>query len=268
MTDRLFCVAREAALEAGGLLLAHFRSDFQISKKGRINLVTEVDLKAEKTIVDRIRLNFPDHEILAEEQGTQTGNGPYKWIIDPLDGTTNYAHGYRFFCVSIAVETEGNLILGVVYDPVTEELFSATKGQGATLNDRPIHVSDEGELIDSLLCTGFSYHQKEIQKNLELFDRIIFHSQAIRRDGSAALDLCYVACGRFDGFWELSLNPWDVAAGRLIVEEAGGSVTAFSGSPCTIYDQQLLATNGKIHPAMIQQLTAETLTPETLTPDP
>ncbi|MDA2934163.1 inositol monophosphatase [Acidobacteria bacterium AH-259-D05] len=253
---KLFSVAREAALEAGQVLLAHFRQDLQISKKGRINLVTEMDLKAEKAIVDRIRSNFPDHEILAEEQGTyQTEKGPYKWIIDPLDGTTNYAHGYRFFCVSIAVEAEGDVILGMVYDPVTKELFSATRGQGATLNDQPIRVSNEDQLIDSLLCTGFSYHQEEIQKNLELFDRIIFHSRAVRRDGSAALDLCYVACGRFDGFWELSLNPWDVAAGRLIVQEAGGSVTAFNGSPCTIYDQELLATNGTIHSAMMKLLT-------------
>ena len=251
----LLAVATDIARDAGQILLAHFRQNVKVSKKGRIDLVTEMDLKVEKIIVDQIRLRFTDHEILAEEQGFQGADGPYKWIIDPLDGTTNYAHGYRFFSVSIAVETEGELIVGVVYDPVTDELFSATRGQGATLNDQPIHVSQEDQLIDSLLSTGFSYDREKIKKNLEPFNRMILHSQALRRDGSAALDLCYVACGRFDGFWELSLKPWDVAAGRLIVEEAGGSVTAFGGSPCTIYDPELLASNGKIHLAMMEILT-------------
>jgi myo-inositol-1(or 4)-monophosphatase len=236
-------------------LLTHFRSNLKVSKKRRIDLVTEMDLKVEKTIVNQIHLRFPGHEILAEEQGSQGKDGPYKWIIDPLDGTTNYAHGYRFFSVSIAVETKGELVLGVVYDPVTEELFSARRGQGATLNDQPIKISSANQLIDSLLATGFSYDQEEIKHNLALFNRMILHSQAIRRDGSAALDLCYVACGRFDGFWELSLSPWDVAAGRLIVEEAGGLVTAFSGSPSTIYNPELLASNGKIHSAMMALLT-------------
>lgn len=251
----LLAMATAIARNAGKLLLTHFREDHQISKKGRIDLVTEMDIKAEALIVDQIRRRFPDHEILAEEQGYQAGNGPYKWIIDPLDGTTNYAHGYRFFSVSIAVEYERELVLGVVYDPVTEELFSATRGQGATLNNQPIHVSDEDQLIDSLLVTGFSYDREEIKKNLEFFNRMILHSRAIRRDGSAALDLCYVACGRFEGFWELSLNPWDVAAGRLIVEEAGGSVTTFRGSPSTIYEPELLISNGKIHSAMMALLT-------------
>jgi len=252
--SKMLSVAREAALEAGKMLLSHLRSDFQVSKKGRINLVTAMDLKAEKIIVDRIRLDFPDHEILAEEGGRQPGSGPCRWIVDPLDGTTNYAHGYRCFSVSIAVEWEGQLSLGVVYDPVTEELFVARKGEGATLNGQPIQVSDENQLIDSLLCTGFSYQQPEIEKNLALFNRIIFHSQALRRDGSAALDLCYVACGRFDGFWELGLNCWDIAAGRLMVVEAGGGVTAFDGSSCTIYDPELLASNGKIHSKLMELL--------------
>ncbi len=250
-------MAKEAALEAGQMLLSHLQTDFQVSKKGRINLVTEMDLKAEKLIVDRIRLDFPDHEILAEERGTHAGSGPCKWIVDPLDGTTNYAHGYQCFCVSIAVELEGQLAVGVVYDPVTKEFFSARKDAGATLNGQPIQVSTEDVLVDSLLSTGFSYRKTEIQRNLELFDRIIFQCRAIRRDGSAALDLCYVACGRFDGFWELSLNCWDVAAGRLMVEEAGGCVTAFDGSPCTIYERELLASNGQIHSAMVEQLTAD-----------
>ena len=252
--SKMLSVAQEAALEAGQMLRLHLRTDFRVSKKGRIDLVTEMDLKAEKIIVDRIRLDFPDHEILAEEGGAQPGNGPCKWIIDPLDGTTNYAHGYRFFCVSIAMEWEGQLSLGVVYDPVTEELFVARKGEGATLNGQPIQVSSEDQLVDSLLCTGFSYDQTEIQRNLELFNRIIFQSQALRRAGAAALDLCYVACGRFDGFWELGLNCWDIAAGRLMVVEAGGGVTAFDGSSCTIYDPELLASNGKIHSKLMELL--------------
>ncbi len=252
----LLAAATEIARDAGQVLLTRFRKDIKVSKKGRIDLITEMDLKVERMIVDQIHLRFPDHEVLAEEQGSQAGDGPYKWIVDPLDGTTNYAHGYRFFSVSIGVESEGKLILGVVYDPVTEELFSAARGQGATLNGQPIRVSDEDLLINGLLCTGFSYDREEIKGNLELFNRMILHSQAIRRDGSAALDLCYVACGRFDGFWELSLNPWDMAAGRLIVEEAGGWVTAFNGSASTIYDRELLATNGKIHAEMMEILIA------------
>ena len=251
---KIFSVAQELALEAGQFLLSRFRSDFEISKKGRINLVTEIDLRAEEMIVSRIRREFPDHEILAEEEGSHVGNSSYKWVVDPLDGTTNYAHGYRFFCVSIAVEVENRPVLGVVYDPVTEELFSALRGQGAFLNERRVSVSSQDRLIDSLLCTGFSYDDQKIRENLKLFNRIILHTQAVRRDGSAALDLCYVACGRFEGFWELSLHPWDVAAGTLIVAEAGGLVTSFDGAVCTIYDQKILATNGKIHPDLIKLL--------------
>lgn len=253
--SKIFSVAQELALEAGRFLLSRFRSDLEISKKGRIDLVTEMDLRAEEIIVSRIRQEFPDHGILAEEEGSQVGNSSYKWVVDPLDGTTNYAHGYRFFCVSIAVEYENQPVLGVVYDPVTEELFSARRGEGAFLNERRISVSGQDCLIDSLLCTGFSYDDQKIRENLELFNRIILHTQAVRRDGSAALDLCYVACGRFEGFWELSLHPWDVAAGTLIVAEAGGLVTGFDGASCTIYDQQIMATNGKIHPDLIKLLT-------------
>lgn len=243
----MLSVAVEAALEAGQVLLEHLHTDFQISKKGRVDLVTEVDLKSEEMIVDRIRRDFPDHQILAEERGSEGGGAPYKWVIDPLDGTTNYAHGYRFFSVSIGLEVEKKMVLGVVYDPVTEELFTAERGQGARLNGKPIRVSDEQNLVDSLLCTGFSYNREEIRRNVELFGRFMLNARAVRRDGSAALDLCYVACGRFEAVWELSLHPWDVAAGKLIVEEAGGRVTRFDGSSCTIYDREFLATNARIH---------------------
>ena len=247
--------AREAALAAGELLLGRFRGDIEVSKKGRINLVTEMDLAAEKVVVDTILGRFPGHGILAEEGSRHSGDGIHRWIIDPLDGTTNYAHGYRFFSVSIALEARGALVLGVVFDPVTRELFSAVKGEGAFLNDRPIRVSSETALIDSLLCTGFSYQEEEIERNLSHFNRVIFCSRAVRRDGSAALDLAYVACGCFDGFWELSLSPWDVAAGLLLVQEAGGRVSAFDGSPCSVYDREFLATNGGIHAELSGLLT-------------
>ena len=240
--------AREAALEAGEVLLRyHVSRDFQVSKKGPINLVTEADVAAEQVVVRRIREAFPGHQILAEEQGKLEGDPEFCWLIDPLDGTTNFAHGYPMFCVSIGLEVEGEVELGVVYNPVSRELFSAIRGHGAFLNDSRIHVSQEAALPDSLLVTGFSYDMAEIQKNLRLFEKMMMHSRAVRRDGSAAMDMCAVACGRFDGFWEISLHPWDVAAGKVIVEEAGGCVTAFDGSPCTIYERELLASNGRLH---------------------
>ena len=249
-TKPILEIATQAAFRAGAILRARLGTDLQISKKGTIDLVTEADLEAERAIIDLIRSRFSDHEILAEEQGSQAGSADCKWIIDPLDGTTNFAHGYRFFCVSIAVEIGGAVTVGVVFDPVTEELFTTIKGEGASLNGSPIRVSTQEQLIDSLLCTGFSYQSEEIQSNLELFNRVIHQVRAVRRDGSAALDLCYVACGRFDGFWELSLNPWDVAAGTLMVQEAGGQLSGFDGSPCTIYDREILATNGRVHSAL------------------
>lgn len=250
----MLSVAAETAREAGKMLFEHLRKEFRISKKGRIDLVTEMDLRSERMIVDRIRSEFPDHQILAEEEGRRGGPSPYQWVIDPLDGTTNYTNGYRFFAVSIGLEFQGKILLGVVYDPVTDELFSAERGQGAYLNGEPIRVSDENLLVDSLLGTGFSYNQPEIQLNLDYFGRFVMHARAVRRDGSASLDLCYVACGRFDGMWELTLKPWDVAAGKVIIEEAGGLVTGFDGKPCTIYDGEILASNGKIHQQMIDVL--------------
>jgi len=253
-TDQILEVAQAAALESGRLLAEKQQTDFKIAKKGPVNLVTEMDIQAEQIIVDRILESFPDHQILAEERGSETGTAPVKWVIDPLDGTTNYAHGYRFFCVSIGVEVNGEMLVGVVYDPVCNELFSAVKGEGATLNGELIAVSKETSLQDALLCTGFSYREEEIEENLRLFNRMMKSSRSVRRDGSAALDLSYVACGRFDGFWELSLHPWDVAAGSLIVQEAGGKVTLFDGSPCRIYDPECLATNGRVHEAVSKLL--------------
>ncbi len=240
-------LAERIAREAGKLLLDNLDTGFFISKKGRINLVTEMDLKSEKLITSRIKDRFPQHEILAEEGGAQGSPAPFRWIIDPLDGTTNYAHGYRFFSVSIALEAYGRTVVGVVYDPVTDELFRAEAGKGAFLNGSPIQVSSEQSVEDSMLSTGFSYSPEAMQANLALFNRLIPKARAIRRDGSAALDLCYTACGRFDGFWEISLSAWDVAAGKLIVEEAGGRATLFDGRPCSIHDEEILASNGRIH---------------------
>jgi myo-inositol-1(or 4)-monophosphatase len=247
-------LAHRIAREAGRLLRERRDSSFGVSKKGRVNLVTEVDLAAEELIVGRIRDRFPSHAILAEEGGTADGTSSIRWVIDPLDGTTNYAHGYPLYCVSIGLELAGELVAGVVYNPVNRELFTAYKGGGARLNGRPISVSGQESLVDSLLCTGFSYQREEIGRNLRFFNRVMDSARSVRRDGSAALDLCFVACGRFEGFWELSLHPWDVAAGSLIVREAGGSVTRFDGSPVGIYDPECLATNGRIHDAMVEIL--------------
>jgi len=233
-------------------LREHLDTDFKVFKKGIVNLVTEVDLKAEKAILERIRRNFPDHNILSEEHGTSEGEVDYRWVIDPLDGTTNYSHRYPVFCVSIALEHAGQTILGIVYNPMSEEMFTAERGQGAFLNGKRVHVSAADSLIESLLCTGFSYDRDHVKSNLELFNKACMTAQAVRRDGSAALDLCYVACGRFDGFWELTLHPWDVAAGKLIIEEAGGCVTNIKGEPCTHYDPAIIASNGRIHAALTE----------------
>jgi myo-inositol-1(or 4)-monophosphatase len=245
--NEAMALAEELACEAGQILLDRRLSGFKVAKKGRVNLVTEVDLASEELIVGRIRTAFPAHRILAEERGTAGGEAGVKWVIDPLDGTTNFAHGYPAYCVSIGLEAEGEVVGGIVYDPVRRELFRGRLGEGAVLNGETIRVSEEGKLEDSLLCTGFSYEAEEIEQNLKHFNYMMKHARSVRRDGSAALDLCYVACGRFEGFWELSLHPWDVAAGGLIVKEAGGRVTRFDGSNATIYDRECLATNERIH---------------------
>lgn len=228
-----------------------------ITKKGDINLVTEADLASEALITERIRSHFPKHSILAEEAGDTVvieGEGDWKWIIDPLDGTTNYAHGYPCFCVTMALERAGEIVLGVTYDPTRDELFAAEKGRGATLNGKVIRVSETDELGNSLLVTGFPYdikHRTDIARHLTDF---LLSSRGVRRDGSAAIDLAYVACGRFDGFWEEGLNPWDVAAGVLLIEEAGGVVSGYDGSRLSIYRPPIAASNGMIHQEMLDIL--------------
>ncbi len=249
-------LAKQAALEAGGLLREYFRTDFRVSKKGPIDFVTEIDLKSEQLILERIRAAYPDHRILAEEAGANSNDSPFNWLIDPLDGTTNYAHGFPAFCVSIALEYGGKLETGVVYDPMAGELFWASRGCGAFLNDEPIRVSDEDALGESLLGTGFSYDPAALRINLRLFHEFMTRAAGVRRVGSAARDLACVACGRFDGVWEFQLHPWDVAAGMLLVEEAGGRVTSFEGGPCSARDQRILLSNGRIHDAMLEVLKA------------
>ncbi|MER3446620.1 MAG: inositol monophosphatase [Candidatus Dadabacteria bacterium] len=245
-------VAEEAAKEAGKILIENLGKIREIEYKAKNSLVTKVDMLSESLIIKIIESNFPSHGILAEERGKSKGTSAYLWIIDPLDGTTNYAHTYPVFSVSIALEVEGIVRLGVVYDPTRDEFFSAELGKGAYMNGKSIRVSEVGTVSEGLICTGFT-HEKEwmVDENLRHFENFIRNAQAVRRDGSAALNLCYVACGRYDGFWELGLHPWDTAAGALILRESGGKVTDFSGGEFNIYGEETLATNGLIHEEMI-----------------
>jgi len=247
--------AVRVARDAGRLLRDRFGTNFDIGHKGSIDLVTEVDLASERLIRDAIASYYPRHEILAEEGGLNESTSEYRWIVDPLDGTTNYAHGYPIFCVSIALEHRGQTILGVVYDPMRDELFVAERGSGAVLNNGRIQVSKTDQLMQSILSTGFPYDIKTSRlTNLENWASFAMNAQALRRDGSAALDLCYVACGRFDGFWELNLSAWDTAAGTLIVTESGGRITNFSGGEFSNYKPEVVASNGLIHDRMIEVL--------------
>lgn len=249
--------AIQTARDAGHVLADRIGRSLQITNKGDIDLVTEADLAAEQLIVERIKSYYPRHAILAEESGETTaagGKSEWKWIVDPLDGTTNYAHGYPCFCVSIGLERAGRMEIGVVYDPMRDELFAAERGQGATLNDRRIRVSDVTDLNRAMVCTGFPYDVREHGQFARNFHNFIMQAQAVRRDGSAALDLAYVACGRFDGFWEEGLKPWDVAAGVLLIEEAGGTVSRYDGREFDIYTPPIVASNGLIHQAMMDVL--------------
>ena len=250
--------AVQTALEAGRVLADKFGRALQVSNKGDIDLVTEADLAAERLIVERIRSYHPRHAILTEESGDVAEAGgrdsEYKWIIDPLDGTTNYAHGYPVFCVSVALEHDGRVVVGAVYDPSRDEMFAAERGGGATLNGRPLRVSETVELNRALVCTGFPYDVRERGDFARHFRAFIMQAQSVRRDGAAALDLAYVAAGRFDGFWEEGLRPWDVAAGVLLVEEAGGRVTHYDGSPFRVYTPPIAASNGLVHDAMLSVL--------------
>ena len=251
---KFISVARHAASTVGALIFDHWQRPKEIAYKGVIDLVTSVDRQSERIIVDTLQRAFPDHSILAEEETNQrTSQTPYLWLVDPLDGTTNFAHGFPQFCVSIALQYEDESLLGLVYDPIRDECFEAMRGQGATLNGKPIKTSMIDELDKSLLATGFPYDRRDLADfYLTYFKAFMTRCQGIRRSGSAALDLCYLACGRLDGFWELKLKPWDVAAGSLIVREAGGTLSDFLGNPFTIWGQETLASNRLIHDEMVR----------------
>lgn len=240
------------AQEAGALLRGRIHETHTVQYKGEINLVTEADRLSEALIVERIRGAFPGHDILTEESPETANGSEFRWIVDPLDGTTNYAHGYPVFCVSIAFEAEGKIRLGAVFNPMLGELFVAEEGKGAFLNGRPLKVSRTAELSRGLLATGFPYDIRDDRNNnMNYFRALAMSAQAVRRAGSAALDMAYLAAGRFEGFWELKLMPWDTAAGWLLVTEAGGVVTDLKGSPYGLASPHILASNGLVHKEMV-----------------
>jgi len=251
-------VAEKTAREAGEVLLENLGKVKEIEFKAKNSLVTEVDKLSEEIIINNIKKSFPSHGIFAEESGRDSESSDYLWLVDPIDGTTNYAHAYPFFSVSIALEIKGDLKIGLVYDPVKDEMFTAVQGKGAYLNGEPITVSGSEVIEHSHVCTGFM-HEVEwmVEDNIKHFGNFIRRARAVRRDGSAALDLCYVACGRFDGFWELGLNPWDTAAAVLILEEAGGKATTFTGGEYNIYIKEILGSNSIVHNQMIEILALE-----------
>lgn len=248
-------VAIDLARRAGAIQREAYGRKVAVRMKGTIDLVTEVDQACEELVVKGLTEHFPEHGILAEEGGGHAADHPCEWIVDPLDGTTNFAHKFPFFCVSIGLVVAGTPTLGVVYAPMLDELFVARKGAGVTLNGTPVAVSETDALVRSMLVTGFAYNvHQAADDNLDHFADFTRRARATRRTGSAALDLCYVACGRFDGFWEMGLKPWDVAAGVLAVTEAGGRVSRFDGLPHTLDGAQVVASNGRIHQAMVDTL--------------
>jgi len=246
-------IATDAACEAGALLLADFARPKNISYKGEVDIVTESDRRSEALIVGRLRDHFPQHAIVAEEGGTGAAAGArYCWYVDPLDGTTNFAHGYPCFAVSLGLLEDGDPLVGVVYNPVTQELFSAVRGEGAYLDHKRVHVSPIEKLATSLVATGFPTDKLRQSRNINYYWGFTLRSHGVRRDGSAALDLCSVACGRFDAFWEFGLKSWDTAAGILLITEAGGMVSDFAGRPYHPGDPEILVSNGRIHAEMRQ----------------
>lgn len=248
----------QAALKAGHMLLDNKDTHRDIYFKGAVDIVTNFDARSQEMILEHLSALFPDHDYLAEEGLSEERGSPFRWIFDPIDGTTNFAHGFPVYCVSIALEFQREIVLGVIYDPMRDELFSSVRGEGAHLNGKRIHVSTIRELNRSLLATGFPYDVwKSRVNNIDHFIHFIRKAQAIRRCGSAAIDLCYVACGRFDGFWELKLNPWDVAAASLILTEAGGRISNFQGAPFDVFGKETMGSNGLIHDQMIEVLLAK-----------
>jgi myo-inositol-1(or 4)-monophosphatase len=251
------------AREAGALLIHYFHQKLKIEYKGDADLVTAADRASEALIRERVAQQFPSHDVLGEEQGLSDRGGEYRWYVDPLDGTTNFAHGYPVFCVSLALRhlsaedraagKDGVAVAAVVFDPTRDELFSAEQGRGAWLNGQPIHVSQIAELKQCLVATGFPSHKRHKNPNIHFYHQITLRTHGVRRAGSAALDLCNVACSRFDGFWEFNLNAWDTAAGVLIIEEAGGKVSRYDGSPFRLDSRETLASNGLVHDALLHE---------------
>lgn len=268
--------AEEIAREAGGLLRSFYDRGVSMEYKGDVDLVTEADRASEALIVSRLKAAFPEHGIYGEE-GTREGlASEYRWYVDPLDGTTNFAHGFPVFCIVLGLERreaglppdqDGRMIAGVVYDPLRDELFATERGKGAWLNGSPIRVSKTRSLQEALTATGFPSHKRHRSPNVHLYHEITLRSHGVRRPGAAGLDLAYVACGRLDGYWEFNLNPWDTSAGYLLVEEAGGRVTHFDGSPFTLDSREVLATNGLIHDE-VQHLFTEMFAGRGLDPIP
>jgi len=262
--DRLpplyLATAIEAVIRAGQVQLSRFGTDIRVDKKGAIDLVTEIDVQIEREFREMIAGRFPDHVVLGEEfgsSGDRDATPPFCWVFDPIDGTTNYAHGLPIFCSSLALEIDGEIVVGAVYDPTRRELFTAERGHGAWLNGSPLRVSSADDLIDSLLVTGFHYGiQRDPEELVSLFREFIQRSRAVRRLGSAALDMCYVGAGRFDGYWESKIQPWDVAAGALIVAEAGGRVSTIRGDLFRSRAGSVIATNGRIHDLMLEVINA------------
>ena len=255
--DRIRETAFKAARQAGNLLKERVGRIKNIDYKGAFNIVTDVDRASERIVLDILKDEFPDFDILAEESGAARNSGSGKrWLVDPLDGTTNFTHAYPFFCVSIGLESDGRMVFGVVYNPIAEELFWAEEGKGAWMNEEPIRVSQIGSLAASLLATGFAPDTRSAEdSNMAQFATLTDLSHGVRRDGSAALDMCFVACGRLDGFWEMKLSPWDTAAGSLIVIEAGGKVTNLTGGGFDMSTGHILTTNGLIHDEVVSHLT-------------
>jgi myo-inositol-1(or 4)-monophosphatase len=253
--DIFRAVAADASLIAGRIQQARLGTDIGVENKGELDLVTEVDRACEAAILSRLRRSFPTHDFVAEESAPSLSGSEYVWYIDPLDGTTNYAHRYPFFCTSIALTRNQAVIASAVYDPVKDELFTAARGRGATCNGLPLEVSPSRDLMRSVFVTGFPYDLRDdVPHTLRLFEKFLHHARALRRDGAAALDLAYLAAGRIDGYFEERLKPWDVLAGALLVEEAGGRVSRFDGSPIGVSADEVVASNGIVHEAMLRVL--------------
>lgn len=259
MSWKYVACATEAALRAGALQRERYGKEIEVHHKGEIDLVTEVDRACEAAILDTLRSYFPDHDVVTEETEIARTGSRFLWFVDPLDGTTNFAHGYPFFCSSIALAVDGRVVAGAVYDPLKDELFTGERGAGAHLNGRRLAVTRTTDLLRALLITGFPYDLRDdLAEKLKLFNRFMGEARAIRRDGAAALDLSYVAAGRVDGFWEEKLQPWDMMAGNLFVEEAGGRATRFDGTPVGLRADELVAAGPGLHPLMLEVLARET----------